>query len=154
MKLLTVSQPWAQLIVRGAKCIETRNYHPEYIGPVYILATKPTLVNLNKTSPIPFLDWFINADETLPFDMIVGKVDIVRVDPIEKIIMADKWLNAFESRAEKEIECAFGDYSIGNFAWTLENPEEFELPIFLENFNLLDHDSEEISMHIESRMAS
>lgn len=40
MKALSVQQPWASLIARGVKTIETRTWATRYRGPVLILASK------------------------------------------------------------------------------------------------------------------
>lgn len=125
MKTISVPQPWAQLIVRGAKAIETRPYQVEP-GEYLIYSAPADEQDIRRISAQPYFNWFIESDEQLPIGKFVGKVRIMRVDPVEKIILADKWHHAFLTRAEKEVECALGDYSPGNFAWTLENPVEFD----------------------------
>lgn len=40
MKMLTIRQPWAELIVRGIKTIENRGRDTKYRGPVLIHAAK------------------------------------------------------------------------------------------------------------------
>ena len=42
MRVLTVRQPWASLLVTGRKDIENRTWATHYRGPVYILAGKCT----------------------------------------------------------------------------------------------------------------
>lgn len=47
MKALSVKQPWASMIVRGEKTIETRTWRTNYRGPLLIVASKkPNLNNL------------------------------------------------------------------------------------------------------------
>ena len=40
MKALSLTQPWATLVVIGAKRIETRFWHTSYVGPLLIHAAK------------------------------------------------------------------------------------------------------------------
>ena len=40
MKALSLTQPWATLVVIGAKRIETRSWHTSYVGPLLIHAAK------------------------------------------------------------------------------------------------------------------
>jgi hypothetical protein len=41
MKCLSVRQPWAGMIARGEKTIETRTWSTSYRGPLLIAASKP-----------------------------------------------------------------------------------------------------------------
>lgn len=40
VKVLTVKQPWALLLIAGLKDVENRNWKTEYRGPLYIHASK------------------------------------------------------------------------------------------------------------------
>ena len=40
MKALSLTQPWASLVVIGAKCYETRSWATNYRGPLAIHASK------------------------------------------------------------------------------------------------------------------
>lgn len=45
MRALSIRQPWASLIARGVKTIETRTWSTRYRGPLLILASKSPRVD-------------------------------------------------------------------------------------------------------------
>ena len=95
MRVITIRQPWASLIVHGVKDVENRTWSTSYRGPLIILAgTTIDCDALEHAVPL--------SSRGLPMDTggIIGMVDLVdcvRDHP-------SKW------------------YVAGNFAWVLANP--------------------------------
>lgn len=124
MKTLSLLQPWAMLVVIGAKKFETRSWSTVYRGPLLIHASK----KFSKADRKLVMEWPFSEylDEMpLPQGSIIGRVDLVGC------ISTESWLvkhSTSESEATQE-EYHFGDYSSGRFAWRLENPVKFDAPI-------------------------
>lgn len=120
MKVLSLLQPWATLLVRGDKLVETRSWPTKYRGPVFIHASgalnkryKDSEFTPAMQSLEPVFKDFIKPDK-LPFGRIIGMVEIVTNVRTEELkpILTDQ-------------EIAFGDYSTGQWAWQCTNPVEF-----------------------------
>ena len=124
MQVISVPQPWAQLIVIGAKSIYTS---PTVfnVGEALIFAEPGDKAMIRNLQRQKYFEWFVGEDDDLVNGMIIGRVNIMRVDPVEKIILANKWHHAFTNRAEKQVECALGEYLPGFFAHTIVDPIEF-----------------------------
>jgi activating signal cointegrator 1 len=135
MKTISLLQPWAQLVVMGAKRIETRSWNTSYRGPLLIHASlgKKSAIELCQI-PIqdPFAK-FIRHYTDLPYGAIIGKVNLVQT------IAFDKNRHAIENKTGvkfsndvfqfSEQELAFGDFGPGRFGWLLQNPVLFKEPI-------------------------
>ena len=112
MKVISLLQPWATLVVMGIKQIETRNWATGYRGPLLIHASKGKsgkliAQNASITTHIPDFT-------ALPFGMIIGEVKLVDVIPTSQLqmpagLLADLTLE----------EQAFGAYA-GKWCWMLE----------------------------------
>lgn len=135
MKSISLLQPWAQLVVMGAKRIETRSWNTQYRGPLLIHASKKDdsvnrqwYYQWREGFKLKTSDW-----EDLPFGAIIGKVDLVQT------IAFDKNRHAIENKTGvkfandvfqfSEQELAFGDFGPGHFGWLLQNPVLFKEPI-------------------------
>jgi len=116
MRALSLTQPWATLVVSGAKSFETRSWTTSYRGPLLIHAAKG------------FPSFARNFAETeralgrlpgkLPFGAIVGKVllkNVYRTDEIAPTLTA--------------LERLYGDYAWGRWAWELTDAVMFDDPI-------------------------
>lgn len=124
MKILSLLQPWAELLVNGHKRIETRSWATHYRGPIFIHASgslfkkfkgsdlTPKLISLQEPFN-KFIDW-----ETLNFGWIIGMVEIVTCIPSEDVM---RFLNTEDN------EYAFGDYSPNRYAWECANFTAFDL---------------------------
>lgn len=114
MKVLTIKQPWATLIMQKDKRFEFRSWKTKYRGELLIHAgkgiDKEAVKRLAKYIP-----------ENLPVGKILGKVtlvDCVKVSP------------EFKEMLLKENEAIYVDSSyVENYAWQLENVEVFDEPI-------------------------
>ncbi len=127
MKCISLWQPWATLMVIGAKRNETRSWPTSHRGIVAIHAAKKwtrELAHMCRTDPF----WEALADEcnvpacyvsgsALPFGAIVGTVEIIGCKQITE-----------ENRPSGN-ERAFGDYTPGRFGWQTRNPVRFAEPI-------------------------
>ncbi len=140
MKALSLLQPWATLVACGAKKVETRSWKTNYRGEIAIHASKGYLSG-GKTAfedlcmsgtfrgaldkhMVDLLDLLaigitpdLIADLFMPFGAIVAKGRIVRCS-----LISGEWM-------PDEPELSFGDYTIGRYAWFLEDVEPFSTPI-------------------------
>lgn len=114
MKVLTIKQPWATLIMQGNKRYEFRSWQTKYRGELLIHAGK----GIDKEA-MKRLAKYIPKD--MPTGKILGKVklvDCIRCDDDfkEKCLKENKEVYAKSTFVEK-------------FAWKLENVEVFDEPI-------------------------
>ena len=114
MKTLSVTHPWAQLIVIGAKQFETRSWTTTYRGPL--------LIHAAKNFPGYAKDFCISViglrPTELPFGAIIGRVileNVYRTEDLAPILTA--------------LERHYGDYTSGRWAWELAEAAMFETPI-------------------------
>ena len=120
MKAISIWQPYASLLVKGVKKIETRGWRPKsaYLGTLAIQACHPqqrkgrySLDNILDSPPFDVLC----AGMTLPVGMIIGTVKFSGVRPVEEMIST-----------LTPLELSLGDYSPGRLGWIMYEP--FELP--------------------------
>lgn len=112
MKVLSIIEPWATLIVSKQKYIETRSWKTSYRGELYIHASKKH-INTKDTKIQELL-------KLLPTqEMNYGKI-ICKCELVDCIYMDEKFINEIKQN-QQEYMC--GDYQIGRYAWILENTE-------------------------------
>ena len=121
MKALTIWQPYATFIAAGIKRYETRSWCTSHRGELAIHAAKlkrPDLKDYLETLKVMYsgFDQFIY--EQFPFGCIVAICNLKRVSRTQDCVPH-----------LSEIELAVGDYSIGRFAWELEEIEILTPPI-------------------------
>jgi hypothetical protein len=123
VKVLTLKQPWASLVARGAKRVETRSWRTPYRGPLAIHAAKGFPRECQElVYQEPFRSALNGAlPSELPRSKILCVVNIVGCVSTEGL-QADT-PEARRCRAEyfdmRLDEWDFGDYSSGRFAWLL-----------------------------------
>jgi hypothetical protein len=129
MKVLSLLQPWASLVVIGAKKFECRSWKTEYRGSIIIhaSATKPNRREKLFFEQDSFFKKYIENLEFLPYGALIGKV-------VLKDIYRTEWLlQNLEMMPYHQWgqELAFDDYSPNRYAWQLEQAEKFStvLPI-------------------------
>jgi hypothetical protein len=122
MKVLSLLQPWASLVVCGAKKIETRSWTTAYRGPLFIHASLGRAGAL-VAAEAPFTQ-HIPDFKALPFGAIIGQVMLTGVLRTEALGLPDAAMGILT--LEEKI---FGDYSAGRYAWILEEPAAFDDPI-------------------------
>ena len=112
-------QPWAELLVIGAKELETRPMQIHYRGPLLIHAgMKFDFGDLELCHSDPRFNKFIPDPTKLVTGAIIGKVDIIECLPVEEAL---KVISATEK--------AFGDYRPGRYAWMCAGAVKFKTPI-------------------------
>ena len=124
MKVLSLLQPWATLVVMGVKQIETRSWSTAHRGPLLIHASKGKAGEIFSTE-LPFKK-YITDFKQLPFGFIIGQVtlaDVVRIRTGSLFHTNDEMMNRLTME-----EKAFGDYTEGRFAWMLQDALQFKHP--------------------------
>lgn len=141
MKVLTLTQPWAQLVAIGAKRIETRSWSTRYRGPLAIHAAKG-LGPLGGDGPSrlahlcfvePFKSALIQAygeqasaeklRDMLPRGAIIAVCELIAIYRI-----TDQGVEGFRPQPPPN-EIAFGNYSPGRYAWLLANVRALPEPV-------------------------
>jgi len=143
MKAITLWQPWASLLARGAKQYETRSWEAPHRGPIAIHAAKK-----------PFnTDSYLDR-ELYPFAAALGLPDIFSFDtlPYGRIIAVAELIECWritdryytvgakveearcikaggKSRSIDGDEILFGDWTPGRYAWELEKVHQLTEPI-------------------------
>lgn len=131
MKCISLWQPWATLVARGLKTVETRHWHTNHTGYLAIHAAKKpkTLDRLKeilnnlahpgaKTVIAPMKLMEALKDETWPGGVVVAVVNMVKCVPTQTFV--------------KEIsfwEKAFGNYEPDRFAWVFGAITALEKPV-------------------------
>lgn len=114
MKVLTIKQPWATLIMQGNKRFEFRSWQTNYRGELLIHAGK----GIDKEA-IKRLEKYLPKE--LPLGKILGKVTLVN---------CVKMSPGFKEELLKENKDIYAQSSFQeNYGWQLENVEVFDKPI-------------------------
>jgi hypothetical protein len=117
MKALTLTQPWATLVVTGRKKIETRGWRTGFRGRVAIHAAKG-MPGWAKEAAREFgLD-----PDALPRGAVIGKAyigEMARTEDAREVLL----------EAGLAAELSMGDYDDGRWAWELHNATAFAQPI-------------------------
>lgn len=114
MKVLTIKQPWATLIMQGNKKFEFRSWQTKYRGDLLIHAgkgiDKEAMVRLKKYLP-----------EDLPLGKILGRVklvDCIKMSPEIKEMLLKENDEIYTKSSFKE-----------NYGWQVTDVEVFDKPI-------------------------
>ena len=114
MKVLTIKQPWATLIMQGDKRFEFRSWQTKYRGELLIHSgkgiDKDAMIRLKKYLP-----------EELPLGKILGKVklvDCIKMSPEFKNMLLNENNDIYTKSSFQE-----------NFGWQLTDVEVFDKPI-------------------------
>jgi hypothetical protein len=119
VKVLSLLQPWATLVVIGVKKIETRSWNTSHRGALLIHASKGKAGSMFADKS-PFKRYIPDFNK-LPFGAIIGQVELVNVMKTEALGMSDEHINKLTLE-----EKAFGDYESGRYAWMLEEAVMFK----------------------------
>jgi hypothetical protein len=122
MKTLSLQQPWAALVVAGAKRYETRSWQSAHRGPLAIHASArfpPDARALCRAEPFRtllqqagYLDW-----ASLPVGTVVGVVELVGCMTVVDVPDLDA------------VERQLGDFGPGRWAWQLARPRRLLTPV-------------------------
>lgn len=111
MKVISIKEPFATLIMNGNKKIETRSWKTNYRGELYIHASGKTLAK-------EFLDDNI-IDLIKDMDMNFGNI-ICKGNLIDCIYMDEEFIKKIR---KNKIEYICGLYEVGRYAWIFDNIE-------------------------------
>lgn len=116
---LSLLQPWATLIAIGAKQFETRSWWTPYRGRIAIHASKKYT---KWQKELAEEDYFIDAlvHESIPTGVIIATANLEEVRMTEDVVGAyliDKH------------EIAFGDWTVGRYAWKVSEVARLTDPI-------------------------
>jgi len=124
MKALTVYQPWATLLILGAKHYEIRSWHTEHRGPVAIHASRrfPEELRLlcgrepwrGLLRAAGFLTWM-----DLPVGVLLGTVDLVQCLRVEEM----------SPHSLRGADLTLPDVLPGQWAWEMTRPRPLADPI-------------------------
>lgn len=127
MKAITLWQPWASLIVTGAKKIETRSWYTHYRGPLAIHAAQTWNQELSAMLSLWHIQgglaplvgepldltgssWPGVKEEHLPRGFIISTCNLVDCVPTDSM-----------TQKQIEFEQYFGDFTPGRYGWILED---------------------------------
>ena len=119
IKAITIWQPWASLIIAGAKEYETRGWMP---SPIQLRVGDPIAIHAAKREPEriaelwPYINWITTGWEQLPTGCVLG------YGYFQGAIKTD---DANVSRQERKL----GDWSPGRYAWRITNVHVFAEPV-------------------------
>lgn len=129
MKVLSLLQPWATLVVTGAKKYEVRSWQTNYRGALLIHASakKPSRKERFFFEQADYFKDHIDSMEHLPYGAIIGQVNLVAIQETGWLLQhleADPYHHWAK-------ELAFDDYSPGRYAWQLSDARElgYNLPL-------------------------
>ena len=115
MKVLTIKEPWASLIINGYKKYEFRSWKTNYRGKILIHAG----MSLEKDMLERFKDYNLNCSK----GAIIGEAELV------DCILVDEKLNK-ELRDIDPIVYGRSNH-IETYAWKLENVIKYDNPIYI-----------------------
>jgi len=115
MKVLTIKQPWATLIVEGYKKYEFRSWKTKYRGKILIHAG----LSLEKDADERFKDYNLNHE----YGCIIGEAEIT-----DCILVDEKFNN--ELRKINPLVYARSNHA-ETYAWKLEKVKKYEKPIYV-----------------------
>lgn len=116
MKVLSMTQPWAQALFLGLKHYETRSWSTNYRGPLLIHAAKKFPKYAREFAQTERA--LGRGSGRIAGGVIIGKVDLVKIWHTEEI-----------AHRLTGLERLYGDYSPGRFAWEFANPVLLVEPI-------------------------
>ena len=112
MKALSITEPYASLIADGVKHIETRSWKTKYRGPILIHAS---------STPVPRA--YRENGELMALVQNVRRGYILcRADLVDCVEMTEEFIQGVD-----DVEKAAGFYSVGRYAWILDNVEPVEM---------------------------
>ena len=108
MKVLSIKEPFATLIKRGIKQIETRSWKTNYRGLLYIHSSlTKDKIKLEKLKDL--------YDEN---DLAQGYITC-SCELVDCILITEEFVNNLKQNNYTEYRC--GNYEVGRYAWILKN---------------------------------
>ena len=118
MKVLSLTEPYATLIKKGIKTIETRSWKTNYRGTLYIHASSTRIPKEYKENKELMSLVDIN-------DLNYGNI-ICSCDLVDCVEMTDELIKEIQKNKNEYIS---GVYANGRYAWILKNIKVLEKPI-------------------------
>lgn len=112
MKALSLKQPYASLVVTGAKTIELRNWKTNHRGEFLIHASKVPMKG-------DFTEFLLEKN-LLPLGAIIGKASLQHVK---------KYSSIFDWTNDKKHHLAGPEFQSSSYGFILTNPIKFKEPI-------------------------
>ena len=135
MKALSLTQPWASLVIEGYqtgeahKEYETRSWSTSFRGPLAIHASKgfprwaQAFLGTYDDGGETFFRDVLNRDpRDMPRGAIIGVVALVGCQPTDAVLASETVFVSLQ-------EYAFGDWGKGRYAWKFVKPVWFQKPI-------------------------
>jgi hypothetical protein len=124
IKAISLKQPWATLVITGAKTYETRSWKTGHRGALAIHASRSFSRQLARLCQHePFRSALLAAGyrkaSELPRGMLLGTVELVEVYST----------NDMDPRTLPATELAFGDFRPQRFAFKLGEPVRWKKPL-------------------------
>lgn len=133
MKAITLTQPWATLVAKGGKSIETRSWKTNYRGPLAIHAAKGFPQEARALCGQEPFRFFLYPNCLLPRGVIVATCELVTCLFIPgaqtKISFPYRHDSMTVELPPREPEFSFGDYTQGRYAWILINIKPLDRPV-------------------------
>lgn len=140
MKAISLHQPWASLIMLGAKRVETRSWRP----PEALIGQRVMIHAAKRTAPCilhaPFSQYITEPVREAPVGVLLGSVKIEGAWRIDQAADAELVAHeyhrldggggkpVFDVEAVKH-ELAFGDYAVGRWMWGLAEVRRLRGPV-------------------------
>lgn len=135
VKVLSLTQPWATLLVLGFKRVETRSWYPNHveIESLWIHASKGAstfglryLREMCQTWPFRqcLAEAGYNGFDELPRGQMLGRGTLAGYRTLNERQTLD-----YNNQPISEHEYAFGDYAVGRRGWLFDSMEKLETPI-------------------------
>ena len=110
MKVISIKEPFATLIMNKMKLIETRSWKTNYRGELYIHASGKSLAQ-------EYLNNQYVYELIKDLDMNYGNI-ICKVNLVDCIYMDEKFLKKIKKNKQ---EYNLGKYELGRYAWVFED---------------------------------
>lgn len=119
MKVLSIKEPFATLIKKKKKYIETRSWKTNYRGELYIHASisKITKDVKERKELMKLVD-----DDEMEYGNILCECELV-----DCIYMTEEYIEYIKNNEYDQYIC--GHYEVGRYAWILKNIEPLEIVI-------------------------
>lgn len=112
MKALSLKQPYASLVVTGAKKIELRNWKTNHRGEFLVHASKVPIKS-------DFSEFLLEKN-LMPLGAIVGKASLYHVK---------KYSSVFDWTSDIKYHLAGPEFQSSSYGFILTNPVKFKEPI-------------------------
>ena len=109
MKVLSIKEPYASLIMMNIKKIETRSFKTKYRGELYIHAS------LSKSNQNSELNKLVSP--------MYGEI-ICKCSLVDCVLMTEEFIENLKKENPMEYKC--GHYEVGRYAWILEDVKNIE----------------------------